>query len=265
MGNPRVAVIGGSGVYEQSFMDNEQEIKVETRFGAAILKKGQYRGRTVFFMARHGGGHTLPPHLINYRANIAALKKLNVDAVIATAAVGSLHRQVTPGSRVIIDQFIDFTKQRPLTFYEGEEGFVVHTDFSEPYCPEVRAAVIKAGLSLGQNIIDGGCYLCTEGPRFETPAEIKMFMNWGVDVVGMTNVPEVTLAREAGLCYATIALPTNYAAGVSELPLTQDEVLKAMEKDSPELEKLIAATVAAINPGFSCLCREGGNNYPEEQ
>ncbi len=264
MANPRVAVIGGSGVYKQEFIEDEQEIKVETRFGAAVLKEGRYRGRTVFFMARHGGKHTHPPHLINYRANIAALKKLNVDAVIATAAVGSLSREMAPGTRVIIDQFIDFTKQRPLTFYEVQEGFVVHTDFSEPYCPELRAAVLKAGQSLGQNMIDGGCYICTEGPRFETPAEIRMFMNWGVDVVGMTNVPEVTLAREAGLCYATIALPANYAAGVSETPLSQDEVLEAMEKDSPELEKLIAATIADIDPGFSCLCREGGKNYPED-
>jgi len=260
----RVAVIGGSGVYEQSFMEEEQELKVETKFGKTVLKEGKYRGRKLYFMARHGGRHTVPPHLVNYRANIAALKKLEVDAVIATAAVGSLRREMAPGSRVIIDQFIDFTKQRPLTFYKGEEGYVVHTDFSEPYCPEVRSAILRAGRNLEQEVIDGGCYICTEGPRFETPAEIKMFMNWGVDVVGMTNVPEVILAREAGLCYATIALPTNFAAGVSAEPLTQNEVLAAMETDKPELEKLLAASITEITPGFSCRCRAAGNNYREE-
>ncbi len=264
MTNLKVAVIGGSGVYKQSFIEAEREIKVETRFGAAVLQEGRYRDRTVFFLARHGGGHTLPPHLVNYRANIAALKKLDVDAVIAMAAVGSLHRELAPGTRVVIDQFIDFTKQRPLTFYEGEEGFVVHTDFSKPYCPEIRAAVIKAGQSLDQKMIDGGCYICTEGPRFETPAEIKMFKEWGADVVGMTNVPEVTLAREAGLCYGCIALPTNYAAGICAEPLSQDEVLEAMEKDQRELEKLLAASIDEIETGPSCRCREAGNNYSKE-
>jgi len=264
MAHPKVAVIGGSGVYKQAFIENEREIKVETRFGASVLKQGLYRGRTVFFMARHGGGHTVPPHLVNYRANIAALKKLEVDAVIATAAVGSLRRDMGPGSRVIIDQFIDFTKQRPLTFYEGKEGFVVHTDFSEPYCPNTRAAILRAGRALGQHMVDGGCYICTEGPRFETPAEINMFMNWGVDVVGMTNVPEVVLAREAGLCYGTIALPTNFAAGVSAKPLNQDEVLEAMDTDKLELEKLLAASIAEIKTDASCRCRDAGNNYPKE-
>ncbi len=264
MADPRIALIGGSGVYKQPFIENERDIKVETRFGTAVLKQGTFKGRTVFFMARHGGGHSVPPHLVNYRANVAALKKLNVDTVIATAAVGSLRREMAPGTRVVIDQFIDFTKQRPLTFYEGEEGIVVHTDFSEPYCPELRSLLVKAGKELGQEMIDGGCYICTEGPRFETPAEIKMFEGWGADVVGMTNVPEVVLAREAGLCYATIALPTNYAAGLSAEPLTQDEVLSAMEKDKPELEKLMAAVIAEIKPGFSCCCRDAGNNYPKE-
>lgn len=261
----RVAVIGGSGVYEQPFLEDERKSMVETEFGPVAIKQGTYRDRTVFFITRHGGGHTVPPHLINYRANIAALKKLKVDAVIATAAVGSLRRELNPGSRVIIDQFIDFTKQRPLTFYEGEEGFVVHTDFTEPYCPEIRSVILSAGRDLGQKMIDGGCYVCTEGPRFETPAEIKMFKSWGVDVVGMTTVPEATLAREAGLCYAAIALPTNYAAGVSSEPLTQEEVLTAMDKDKPELERLIAASIARIKTGTSCRCREAGNIYPKEQ
>jgi len=260
----KVAIIGGSGVYKQDYLENEREITVETKYGSVLMKQAIYKGRNVFFMARHGGEHKMLPHLINYRANIAALKKLEVDAILATAAVGTINRDMPPGSRVIIDQFIDFTKQRPLTFFEGEEGFVVHIDYSEPYCPEIRSSIIQAGRRLGQHLINGGCYVCCEGPRFETPAEIKMFQNWGADVVGMTNVPEVVLAREAGLCYATIALPTNYAAGVAAEPLTHEEVLEAMENDKPDLDRLLAACLEEIKPEQTCKCKEAGKYWTKE-
>ncbi len=260
----KVAIIGGSGVYKQSFLQGEREITVDTKFGPVLVKQGTYNGRDVLFMARHGKRHTVPPHLINYRANIAAFKKLEVDAIIATAAVGTLRRDMPPGSRVIIDQFIDFTKQRPLTFYEGEEGYVVHIDFSEPYCPDIRSAILKAGAKVGQKLIDGGCYICCEGPRFETPAEIGMFKTWGVDLVGMTNVPEVILAREAGLCYATIALPTNFAAGIVSEPLIHEEVLEAMENDKPELDRLLAACIDEINLEHFCKCKDAGKYWPKE-
>ncbi len=264
MSELNVAIIGGSGVYRQKFLENEQDLEVKTKYGTVAMKEGSYEGRRVFFMARHGGGHTVPPHKVNYRANIAALKKLEVDAVIATAAVGTLNTKMPPGSRVIIDQFIDFTRERPLTFYEGEEGLVVHTDFSDPYCFEVRKAVLKAGVDLGQNMIDGGCYLCAEGPRFESPAEIKMFKLWGADLVGMTNLPEVVLAREAGLCYATIALPTNYAAGISDEPLSYEEVIETMNNDKPKLDQLLAECVKEINSVHSCSCKDAGKHFPEE-
>ncbi len=264
MEDVKTAVIGGSGVYKQSFIKDEREINVDTKFGPVTVKQGIYNGGIVYFMARHGGGHTVPPHLVNYRANIAALKKLGVDAVLSTAAVGTLRHDMPPGSIVIIDQFIDFTKQRALTFYEGEEGFVVHIDFSEPYCPEIRSAMLKAGTKVGQQLIDGGCYICSEGPRLETPAEIGMFKNWGADVVGMTNVPEVILAREAGLCYATIALPTNYAAGITAKPVRHEEVLETMENNRPELERLLAACIDEIKPGHYCKCKDAGKYWPKE-
>ncbi|MFO7951668.1 MAG: S-methyl-5'-thioadenosine phosphorylase [Bacillota bacterium] len=264
MAELKVAIIGGSGVYQQKFLEEEQNLEVKTPYGSVTIKEGLYKGRRVFFMARHGGSHTVPPHKVNYRANIAALKKLKADAVIATAAVGTLNKEMPPGSRVIIDQFIDFTRQRPLTFFEDEKRLVVHTDFSEPYCQEIRKTILKAGNKLGQKMIDGGCYLCTEGPRFEAPAEIKMFKKWGADLVGMTNLPEAVLAREAGLCYATIALPTNYAAGISAKPLSYAEVIEVMDKDKPELDKLLAKCVKEINPAYSCSCREAGIYFPEE-
>lgn len=264
MADLKVAIIGGTGVYNQALLENEKEIKVDTGYGSVKMNQGSYKGRTVYFMARHGGGHSVPPHLVNYRANIAALKKLNVDAIIATAAVGTLRKEMPPGSRVVIDQFIDFTKNRILTFYEGQEGFVVHTDFSVPYCQEIRTAIFKAGERLKQELVDGGCYVCCEGPRFETPAEIRMIEKWGGDLVGMTNIPEVILAREAGLCYATIALPTNYAAGISLTPLTHEEVLEEMEKGKPALNKLLAACVETINKDRKCSCSDAGLHWPKE-
>lgn len=258
----KVAIIGGSGVYNQSFLETCESVEVETIYGPAALKIGTYHDREVVFVARHGSGHSVPPHRVNYRANIAALKKIGVSRIVATAAVGSLREKLSPGKRVIVDQFIDFSKNRPLTFYDGGESPVIHTDFTEPYCPQTRAAITRAAEKVSQEIIDGGCYICTEGPRFETAAEIRMFKNWGADVVGMTGVPEVVLAREAGLCYASICLPTNFAAGVTGIPLEQEEVLLAMDRDREDLEKLLAATVEEIEPAYSCRCREAGKYWP---
>ncbi|HHX86608.1 MAG TPA: MTAP family purine nucleoside phosphorylase, partial [Firmicutes bacterium] len=170
MGLQKVAFIGGTGVYKQSILNNQEELVISTRYGKVPLQTGQHQQWEIYFLARHGYRHSVPPHLVNYRANIAALKTLEIDAVIATAAVGSLKEDIPPGSRVVIDQFIDFTKGRPSTFYDGQEGEVVHTDFTQPYCPELRAAILRTGRNLGQPLIDGRCYLCTEGPRFETPA-----------------------------------------------------------------------------------------------
>lgn len=259
-----VAIIGGTGVYNQSLLDDEKQVTVETKYGAVSMQSGKYDGRRVYFLARHGGNHSVPPHKVNYKANIAALKKVGAHAVLATAAVGTLRREMPPGSIVVIDQFIDLTKQRPLTFYDGEESPVVHTDFSEPYCKEIREAVFGAGETLGQGLVDGGCYVCTEGPRFETPAEIRMIEQWGGDLVGMTNVPEVVLAREAGLCYAALALPTNYAAGISLSPLTHEEVLEEMDRGKAALDNLLAAFISTVKPQHSCSCKDAGKYWPGE-
>ncbi|RQD77296.1 MAG: S-methyl-5'-thioadenosine phosphorylase, partial [Candidatus Syntrophonatronum acetioxidans] len=228
---PRIAVIGGTGVYDPEILENVQEEEVKTPYGGVNLFLGSYKGKEVYFMARHGRGHSVPPHKINYRANIWALKEVGVSRIISTAAVGSINKEMPPGSLVLIDQFIDFTKQRALSFFEGEEGEVIHTDFTEPYCPQLREVIKKAGEGFDYKIFDYGTYVCCEGPRFETPAEIKMFEAWGGDVAGMTNVPEVVLAREIGLCYTTISLVANYAAGISKNILSHEEVLEMMGKN----------------------------------
>ena len=261
MRQAKVAIIGGTGVYAQGLLENEKTITTETRYGQVSLTQGSYLNQTIYFLARHGGGHSVPPHLVNYRANIAALKKLGVEAVIATAAVGTLNKSMPPGARIILDQFIDFTKNRVQTFFEGQGGEVVHTDFSEPYCFCLAEAIIKGAKHCGEKVISGGCYVCAEGPRFETPAEIKMYKMFGADLVGMTNVPEVTLAREAGLCYATIALATNYAAGISKTPLSHEEVLAEMEKGKTGLQKLLVSAASFVETQRSCHCHQAGVHW----
>lgn len=257
-----IGIIGGTGVYENACLEKPEEIAVKTDYGEIRLYRGRYREREIYLLNRHGPGHNLPPHLVNYRANIAALKDLGVDAVIATAAAGSMRRELIPGCRMVIDGIVDFTWGRPSTFYTGGDKGVVHADLTRAYCPRVRRAILRASRKLGEKIIDGGCYICTEGPRFETPAEIKIFAQWGCDVVGMTNMPEVTLAREAGLCYAAIALVTNFAAGISDRPLSHQEVLEEMERGRNSLERLLVETAAEIEPSRSCGCPSAAGPWP---
>ena len=250
----KVAVIGGTGFYKLLMTEGHTEIELNTLYGSVYLDRFNIAGKEVYFLARHGKEHSIPPHMINYRANVAALEILSVDVVIATAAVGSLRSEINTGAMVLIDQFIDFTKARKGTFYDGCNGEVVHVDVTEPYCPAVRQIIKAAARQKGYELLDGGCYICTEGPRFETPAEIKMMARWGGDLVGMTNVPEVVLAREAGLCYATIALVTNMAAGVSETPLNHEEVLMAMEQLGKSVADLILCFLRSPVTKEACTC-----------
>ncbi|MFZ5898991.1 MAG: S-methyl-5'-thioadenosine phosphorylase [Bacillota bacterium] len=250
-----IAVIGGTGVYSPDILSDVRDQTVETKYGHVTLKVGRFKDREVAFLARHGSGHTVPPHLVNYRANILALKKLGVQCILATAAVGSLNPAMKPGDMVFVDQFLDFTKSRPQTFFEGGEDGVVHVDLTEPYCPELRDVLARSAWTLRLLAHSGGTYACTEGPRFETPAEINMIRQLGGDLVGMTGVPEVVLAREAEICYATIAMVTNFAAGISPARLTHREVVEVMEVNAENLRKLIMYAVMAIDPERSCACR----------
>lgn len=193
-------------------------MEVPTPFGPVLLKRAS---QELFFLGRHGKGHRLPPHKINYRANIWALQEVGVEAILATFAVGSLTESLGAGSIVILDDFLDFTTQRPKTFFEDE---VVHTDMTRPYSPRLRKALLAAGEAIELELVDGGCYVCTDGPRYESPAEVRMFASLGGHVVGMTGLPEAVLARELGIEYGAVAMVTNLGAGLGEDPLSHHEV-----------------------------------------
>jgi len=250
----KIAVIGGTGVYDPSMLTNMRKEKVVTPYGDVELKIGSYGGKPVAFMNRHGEGHAIPPHLVNYRANIDALKRIGVKNILATAAVGSLNPDMQPGHLIFVDQFLDFTKSRQYTFYDGGAAGVVHTDMTNPYCSKLRELLSRAAQGFGYVSHPAGVYVCCEGPRFETAAEIRMYRLLGGDLVGMTGVPEAQLAREAEMCYATIAIATNYAAGISPARLTHAEVLDMMGRISEKIRKLLMQTIAWIEPGQPCEC-----------
>ena len=250
----KIAVIGGTGVYDPNIMTNIRDETINTPYGDVQLKVGNYRGKPVAFMNRHGDEHSIPPHLVNYRANIAALKKLGVKNVLATGAVGSLNPAMQPGHFIFVDQFLDFTKCRQQTFFDGGAAGVVHLDMTSPYCPELREILSRSARSLGFTSHPAGTYICCEGPRFETAAEIKMYRLLGGDLVGMTSVPEAPLAREAEMCYATIAIVTNYAAGISPTRLTHQEVVDVMMQNGENIRKLVMQAIAWIDQDRSCVC-----------
>ncbi|MDT8898148.1 S-methyl-5'-thioinosine phosphorylase [Thermanaerothrix sp. 4228-RoL] len=209
----RAAIIGGTGFDTIEGIHLEPEI-IHTAYGDVKVYRGGGEWEDIFFLPRHGISHSTPPHRINYRANIKALHQLGVTHVLATLAVGSISAHLPPGSLVAVDQFLDFTQNREGTFFNGgQEGFA-HTLMSYPYCPALRQRMIEIGAKLGVSIVPKGTYVCTNGPRLETAAEIRMFSILGGDVVGMTGVPEAPLARELGLHYAALAYSINWAAGI---------------------------------------------------
>ena len=247
-------VIGGTGFYRVTETAEAEQIRVETPYGPVQIERTRLGEVEIAFLARHGTGHSIPPHRVNYRANIAALKQIGVTNILASAAVGSLSEAMPPGSLAILTQFLDFTHSRASTFYDGESGEVVHVDMSDPYCSHLRGELASAADSLGVKVFAEATYVCAEGPRFETPAEIRMFRQLGGDLVGMTNVPEVVLAREAGLCYATIAVVTNWAAGVSKEPIKHGEVSGFMDKQTPRIRAIFEKTIAD-HKEIACSCR----------
>lgn len=251
---PQIAIIGGTGVYDPAILENVKEKIERTEFGDVKVTLGEYKGQELAFIPRHGADHSVAPHLVNYRANIKALQQLGVKRIIATAAVGSLHYDFQPGEFVLCDQFLDFTKTRKTTFYEGGPAGVVHCDMTVPYCAEVREAIKKAGEERELTVHNGGTYVCTEGPRFESAAEIQMFKMLGGHVIGMTSVPEVCLARELGICYSNISIVTNYAAGISPSILTHAEVVDMMKESISDVRYLIMESVKYIKQERDCDC-----------
>ena len=253
-GMSKIAIIGGTGVYHPGILDNVSEQVLENDYGQARVAIGTYEGMEVAFLARHGAGHSVPPHRINYRANIFALHLLGVERIIATAAVGSLNPNMKPGDFVLVDQFLDFTRGRESTFYDGDTHGVIHCDMTVPYCEELRAVLGKVAIGQGIPVHEGGVYVCAEGPRFETAAEIRMYRQLGGDVVGMTSVPECVLARELGICYACIGTVTNYAAGIVPGKLTHSEVVEIVSANTAHTRKLLMDTLALISEARGCGC-----------
>ncbi len=241
-----VAVIGGTG-FGTALVAGTPET-METEYGTASLTRAALGdGSELLFLARHGAGHSLPPHRINHRANIAALRGLGADAVFATTAVGSLRPEIAPGDFVVLDDFLDFTKGEAVTFF-GEPGGVRHTDFLHPYDPILRQILLEtAGPEIMPRVHPTGTYLCTSGPRYETPAEVRLFGQWGASVVGMTGAPEAILCREAGLRYAGVALVTNYGTGLlSHSPLSHAEVEAEMAASRDLLASWLLRAARAV-------------------
>ena len=242
-----IGIIGGSGVYEITHKaDSCTEKLIRTDYGDVEVSILEIFGKKVAFIPRHAAGHSIPPHKINFRANIDALKNVGVTKIIATNSVGSMNEDMPPGSFVIPDDFLDFSQDRVKTFYEDK---VVHIDVTEAYCPSLRDVLAQSG-----DVILGGTDVCTEGPRFETPAEIKMFKMLGGDLVGMTGVPEVTLAREREICYNSICIVSNYASGISPDELTIDEVFEMVAKKEHELLELIYNFIKNVDDDADCMC-----------
>lgn len=236
-----VGLIGGTG-FERLIEAGRRE-KFNTPYGGVEGMRGEIRGTEVLFIPRHGFGHETPPHRINYRAMIYALRREGALKVISTSAAGAINSTFKPGDLVLVDQFIDFTRGRPYTFFDD---VVFHVDMTQPYSPILREVLLRTAKKLDINVRNGGVYVCTEGPRFETPAEISAFRMLGGDVVGMTNVPEVVLARELGISYATIVLITNYAAGLQP-KISQEEVYEEVRKSGEQIEKLLLESIKELD------------------
>jgi len=250
-----IGIIGGSGLYAIEGIVMKKAKKITTPFGkpSDAYMIGEIAGREVVFLPRHGSKHAIPPHRINYRANIWGFSKLGVKQIISFGATGGIRPDMKPGTIVVPDQVIDMTQNRESTFYNGRNG-VVHIDFTEPFCPELRMALFSAGRKTGVKLKKSGTYICTQGPRLETKAEIRFFSAIGGDMVGMTLMPEATLAREAELCYTGVAVVTNYAAGIKAKRLTVSEVLEVMQKTSLKLRALLKETFPLIPSGRTCAC-----------
>ncbi len=242
----RIGIIGGSG-FGEAFAQGKAET-IDTEWGqAAITRSPLSDTGELLFVARHGAGHRLPPHLINHRANIAALRSAGVDGVLATAAVGSLHLDKKPGDYVVLDDFIDMTKGEVVTWSGADR--VQHADMGQPYDAPLRAALIAAAETLprGATMHPRGTYVCLSGPRYETRAEVRLFASWGGDVVGMTSAPEAILCRELGLPYAGIAIVTNYGCGlVDNAPLSHAEVEAQMTQSRHALLQWLTRTALTL-------------------
>jgi 5'-methylthioadenosine phosphorylase len=244
----KYAIIGGTGVY--CLGGNVREVSLETPYGTIDFSVIEKDGKEIVFLPRHGKDHSRPPHLVNYLGNMWALKEYGVEFIFATVAVGSTRSDIVPGDLVLLRDFIDFTKSRPMTFYDGSTG-VVHVSMQEPYCSMLGDKILKFA-----TIRDNTIYVCTEGPRFETAAEINFYRQIGGDVVGMTNVPEVVLAKELSMCYCAVGVVTNMCTGLVTVEATGSEIVTIVKDRKEELTNLFVDIILNGNlKTDTCSCR----------
>jgi 5'-methylthioadenosine phosphorylase len=251
----KIGVIGGSGLYAMSALENVQEVQVETPFGmpSDAYITGTLQGRDMVFLPRHGRGHRIAPSALNFRANIYGLKQLGVEWVLSVSAVGSMREDIHPGDLVLPDQFFDRTRSRVSTFFDRD--VVVHVAFADPVCSVLARAMHAAATQTSATVHVGGTYLCIEGPQFSTRAESNIYRQWGVDVIGMTNLPEARLAREAELCYATLALATDYDCWHESASDVDIKAILALLHRNVELaQEVIERTVLEVPTTRSCPC-----------
>src|ERR671919_2019927 len=245
-----VGVIGGSGLYQMKGLERIREVAVGTPFGKPSDKfvKGILAGAEVVFLPRHGKGHRYLPTEINFRANIFGMKKLGVERIISISAVGSLREEIAPGHIVIPDQFIDRTSQRPSTFFG--KGIVAHASLADPFCKDLSTRLADAATQEGATVHKGGTYVCMEGPQFSTRAESRLYRSWGADVIGMTNLQEAKLAREAEICFATLALVTDYDCWhPGHEAVSIDTVVEYLNKNVRNAQIILRETVKRLQTG----------------
>jgi 5'-methylthioadenosine phosphorylase len=255
MAEKMVGVIGGSGLYEIEGLEDVQTISLTTPFGdpSDSFVIGRLEGVKIAFLPRHGRGHRISPSSLNFRANIYAMKLLGVQWIIGVSAVGSMKETIHPGDMVIPDQFIDRTTGRPNTFFS--DGIVGHISFADPVCPVLGQILFEAGKEVGATVQKDGTYLCIEGPQFSTRAESRLYRTWGVDIIGMTNIPEAKLAREAEICYATIAFATDYDCWHQEAgDVSIGEVLRILAKSTKIAKSAIRNAMKHLPEKRECIC-----------
>ncbi|MBI5643723.1 MAG: S-methyl-5'-thioadenosine phosphorylase [Deltaproteobacteria bacterium] len=250
-----VGVIGGSGLYEMEGLSDVKSVKVETPFGEPSDEyiTGMLGDTQMVFLPRHGRGHRFNPSEVNYRANIYGMKKLGAEWIISVSAVGSMKEKIAPGHIVIVDQFFDRTKGRISSFYGN--GIVGHVEFGDPVCAPLSDVLYGAAKEAGAVVHKGGTYICIEGPQFSTRAESNIYRSWGVDVIGMTNIPEAKLAREAEICYSTVALSTDYDCWhTTEESVTVDMIIETLKKNVSMAREIIRKAVPKISGSRACKC-----------
>ncbi|MCE8425712.1 MAG: S-methyl-5'-thioadenosine phosphorylase [Candidatus Methanoperedens sp.] len=253
-----IAIIGGSGVYDTTMLDNIKEVEMDTPFGkpSDAITIGSFGDTNVAFLPRHGKGHRISPGKLNSRANILALKKLGVTRIISASAVGSLKLQLKPLDIVVPDQIFDRTRIRDSTFFE--DGIVVHTGFADPFCPEMSSMLADITEELGYSVHRNGIYVCMEGPQFSTRAESRVYQTLGFDIIGMTALPEAKLAREAEICYSMLATVTDYDVWHEE-DVTIETVIANAMKNEEAVRNIIRESIPRISPVRNCVCANAMN------